>query len=74
MEGWEWEDLGQRAPEPWEVNARCKDCFPADAAAQRALEAQEAASSSAGSDSGEPLPSEEDPAEDSDPESADATP
>ena len=60
-------------PEEWEINARCKDCFPSDAPAQRAIELQEAASSSGGSDSGEPSASEEEPAAESDRES-DAVP
>jgi len=44
----EWEDLGQRVPEPHEANARCKDCFPADKLEARRLEAAVEASESEG--------------------------
>ena len=58
-----WVDLGQRVPEPHEVDARCKDCFPADRLETRRREAEEEASESSGggaSDSSEMGSEEED--------------
>ena len=34
----DWEELGEREPEPHEYNARCRHCFPLDKLAEREKE------------------------------------
>ena len=46
-----FEDLGQRAPEPHEFTHRCQDCFPLEKPSEQKLEREEVASDSSGESS-----------------------
>ena len=63
-----FEDYGDTVPTA--VHARCSDCFPSDSAAERKLEAEEAALSDGGGSVGESDSEVEDEEDDDDEEAA----